>query len=196
MYAGHQVDNAAPGLGKPLKLPLTCLRCPSAVTLRTLAVGGCDLRRHGHSCPRTDTALDLRPFCARSLAACSPVAAPVPCAPPRCSCGLGTTSLYPEDRDGLRFCPDCNDYLVREDFYGDPRTKNGSTRRCRKHHSWQSYESRKKTPASFATASTTSDLWLKLSSLMPITLSSSSRSRETRATPGSETRWWTSFGEA
>jgi hypothetical protein len=50
----------------------------------------------------------------------------------------------------MRFCPECDAYLPKSEFYEDRRARGGLTRRCRTHHLRKSYESRKKkydTPA-------------------------------------------------
>lgn len=53
-------------------------------------------------------------------------------------------SPYPEDRVDARFCPDCEGWLPKIEFYADRRTRSGLTRRCRTHHSKGSYAARKR----------------------------------------------------
>lgn len=56
------------------------------------------------------------------------------------------------DVGDTRFCPECDDYLPKSEFYADKRTKSGLTRRCRTHYSRKSYESRKKSDRPHARA--------------------------------------------
>lgn len=48
------------------------------------------------------------------------------------------------DTETTRFCPECNAYRPKSEFYADERARGGLTRRCRTHHSRKSYESRRK----------------------------------------------------
>jgi len=63
---------------------------------------------------------------------------------------LGRAKATAPDTETTRYCPDCDKYLPRSEFYSDRRAKGGLTRRCRTHHARKSYESRRKkydTPA-------------------------------------------------
>ena len=54
------------------------------------------------------------------------------------------------DTETHRYCPECEQYLPKSEFYSDRRARGGLTRRCRTHHARKSYESRMKkydTPA-------------------------------------------------
>lgn len=48
------------------------------------------------------------------------------------------------DTEDSRYCPACEKYLPKTEFYTDSRAKSGLTRRCRTHHSRKSYETRQK----------------------------------------------------
>jgi hypothetical protein len=63
---------------------------------------------------------------------------------------LGRAAAKTPDTETTRYCPECDKYLPKSEFYRDERAKGGLTRRCRTHHVRKSYESRKKkydTPA-------------------------------------------------
>lgn len=62
----------------------------------------------------------------------------------------GRAALTAPDTETTRFCPECNAYLPKSEFYTDRRARGGLTRRCRTHHARKSYDSRRReydTPA-------------------------------------------------